>query len=43
MKEVIDKLLEIDNKAKEIMTEYQDKKNNLDLYISDEISKRKKI
>jgi len=42
MEETINKLLEIDNKAKGIMVEYQDKKNNLDLYISDEIAKRKK-
>lgn len=42
MEEIINKLLDIDNKAKSIMLEYQEKKNNLDVYISEEIAKRKK-
>lgn len=42
MEEIINKLLDIDNKAKSIMFEYQEKKNNLDVYISEEIAKRKK-
>ncbi len=42
MEEIINKLLEIDNHAKSIILEYQEKKNNLDLYVSEEIAKRKR-
>ena len=42
MEEIINKLLEIDSKAKSVINEYQDKKNNLDLFVSEEIAKRKK-
>lgn len=41
MEEIIKKLIEIDAHARGIVLEYQDKKNNLDLYVSDEIAKRK--
>lgn len=42
MEEIINKLLGIDNKAKSVISEYESKMSNLDYYISEEISKRKK-
>lgn len=42
MEEIINKLLSIDSKAKSIIEEFQEKRNNLDVYISEEIAKRKK-
>lgn len=42
MEKIISKLIDIDKHARGIVEEYQDKKNNLDLYVSDEIDKRKK-
>lgn len=41
MKRIINKLIEIDSHAKGVVLEYQEKKNNLDVYISEEIAKRK--
>lgn len=42
MEEIINNLLKIDDKAKSIILEYEDKRNNLDFYISEEILRRKK-
>ena len=42
MEKIINKLIDIDKHARGIVEEYQDKKNNLDLYVSDEINKRKR-
>ena len=42
MENIINKLLEIDAHAKSVVLEYQEKKNNLDVYVSEEINKRKR-